>query len=308
MAVTPLVIRPTLRLCFAAGRRCAAHKAHFARRKIGREHKGPPGVLAKIRSHKAGFLPGFPAIGGDFNALHGYCAAHRNAVNQVAALMGFLQGSGNPGFDVHFPHGRLFRCAGFAHVPDTVAGSLDLGIGFLVGERNPFDVLDVVDPVIPRNDHPQRTAVRQWQGLIVHGPGENGGFQCPRWHRALHDDGFRVKPGGQLFAAGVRNKAHAILNAAEFLDHILEGHPGPHHTSSCADRPLGSAGTMGEKRAAVPGALKHRGNRGDVHVLELGQGKAAGVPYSFNRHFPGIGVLDDVHGWRRQVVANEQSV
>src|SRR5699024_4774017 len=113
--VAALIFYPLFGLCLAGAVRCTACKDMVTCRQIDLESEVAPRIASQLRAVELGFLPVFATIRRDFHTLHGLIATERDTVNNLPAglhaLISIRAGSGNPGFDIHFPCRRLVRGA-----------------------------------------------------------------------------------------------------------------------------------------------------------------------------------------------------
>ena len=102
----------------------------------------------------------------------------------------------NPGLHGHLLNRGLRRIALATRGRDPIPVRHDAGLRLLSGKRETFDVFDVVDAGITRNDQAQRSAMGQRDRHTVHFPSEHRIVHGLSWHRAFDNDAFWIDSVG----------------------------------------------------------------------------------------------------------------
>ena len=102
----------------------------------------------------------------------------------------------DPGLHSHFLHRWLGRIALAPRGRDPVPVRHDAGLRLLGGKRETFDVLDVVDAGIARNDQAQGSAMGQRDRHAVHFPRKHRIGHGLSRHRAFDNDTFWIDSVG----------------------------------------------------------------------------------------------------------------
>ncbi len=192
----------------------------------------------------------------------------------------------------------------FADRADAVAGLLDLIGRFLDRQGQPFEIFDIVDPVVARNNQPQGATVRERHGFAVHLPREDRAIHRSLGDRAFNLDRFRRQPLGNILSAGA-GQIHGIrIGAAHCVNNGAHGHTCPHDIARRPDRPLRPARLVIEEGAPIARALQHAHDRFDAKRFQRTDGHLAGVCNTVDLDLPGIAVGNDLVRGGGQVVAD----